>query len=76
MAVLAAVVDSAALVAAVRQEPAVPVAARLARLVQRPVRADPRPLREPVAPLLAELLVVVHQAVERAVAVQLLLSRL
>ena len=67
---------AAALVAVVRREPAVPGAARLALLVQRPVPADPHPLRQPVAPLLAQLLVVVHQVVEPAVAVQLLLSRL
>jgi hypothetical protein len=71
-----AAVVAAALVAVVRREPAVPVAARLALLVPRPVPADPHPLREPVAPLLAQVLVVVHQVVEPAVAVQLLLSRL
>ena len=70
---------AAALVAVVRREPAVPVAAGLARLVlpvQRPVPADPHPLREPVAPLLAQVLVVAHQVVEPAVALPLLLSRL
>ena len=75
MAAPAAVVDSAALVAVVRREPAVPVAARLALPVQRPAAAEPPPLREPVAPLLAQVLVVVHEVVEPAVAVQLL-SRL
>ena len=66
---------AAALVAVVRREPAVPVAARLALPAQLPVPADPHPPREPAAPLLAQLVVVVHQVVEPAVAVQLLLSR-
>jgi hypothetical protein len=66
----------AALVAVVPREPAVPVAARLALPVQRSALADPHPLRAPVAPLLVQVLVVVHRVVEPAVAVELLLSRL
>ena len=80
MAAPAAVVDSAALVAVVPREPAVPVrarlvVARLALLVQRPVPAVLHPLREPAAPLLARLLVVVHGVVEPAAPLPLLLSR-
>src|SRR6476620_10724644 len=98
LAVPAAVVDSAALVAAVPREPAVPVQARLvlvrlpvladlllgpavlvrahlAFLVQRPVPAVPHPRREPAAPPLAQLLVLVHRVLEPAAQLQLLLSR-
>ena len=67
MAALAAVV-AAALVAVVPREPAVPVRAR-------PVLAVRHPLREPVAPLLAPLAVVVHRVVEPAAPLPLLLSR-
>ena len=55
--------------------PAVLLPARLALLVQRPVLAVPHPLREPVAPLLAQLPVLVHRVVEPAAPVELLLSR-
>ena len=66
---------AAALAAVVRREPAVPVAARLALPAQLPVPADPHPLREPVAPLLAQLPVRVHRVVEPEAPVELLLSR-
>ena len=73
-------VDSAVLVAVVPRERAVPVRAQLvvaqwALLVQRPVQAVPHPRREPAAPLLAQLLVVVHLVLEPEAPVQLLLSR-
>jgi hypothetical protein len=57
------VVDSAALVAVVPREPAVPVG------------AVPHPLREPVVPLLAQLLVVVGRVVEPVGPLELLRSR-
>ena len=68
-----------ALGAVVRREPAVPVAAgqvRRALPVQRPAPADKHPLRELVAPLLAQVLAAVQPVVEPAVALPLLLSRL
>ena len=79
LAAPAAVVDSAALVAVVPRELAARARLVLAHwavlLVQRPVLAVPHPLREPVAPLLAQLPVLVHRVVEPAAPVELLLSR-
>jgi hypothetical protein len=49
--------------------------AHLPVLAPAQVVAVPRPLREPVAPLLAPLVVVVHRVVEPAVPLPLLLSR-
>ena len=80
MAAPAAVVDSAALVAVMPREPAVPVparlvVARLALLVQRRGPAVPPPRREQEAPLLAQRPAVVDPVVGPAALVQLLLSR-
>ena len=58
--------ESAALVAVVLREPAVPVRARLL------VLADPHPLREPAAPVLAQVpVLVVHRVREPEVPVHL-----
>ena len=78
MAAPAAVVDSAALVAVVPREPVVRarlVLAHLAVLLAQRQVLVPHPLRERVAPLLAQLPVLVHRVVEPAAPVELLLSR-